>query len=211
MSEIEPRVQFSYIWPGIILVIGLVLMSVFGMEPYEDWYKKNYNWLKMESEFQKGKLVNTRARKSIVTRDTGTRFQIQMVLLYKPRDLFGSAYFNESFPSWLRLPARAFLWINAKEKYSSFLEAQKALHHARAKQKYTIYVNPANVTEARLYFWDNWFYIHLGMVLTFIGFLGIIFIFIVNARSSKEAIKRAEIEKLRKEKWKERKKYFSSE
>ncbi|MGM0597482.1 MAG: hypothetical protein ACQES9_10630 [Myxococcota bacterium] len=211
MSEIEPRVQFSYIWPGLILIIGFVLMFVFGMKPYEDWYKKNYSWLKMEADFQKGKLVSTSARKSVVTRDAGTRFQIQMVLLYKPRDLFGSAYFNASFPGWLRLPTKAFLWKTAKEKYDSFIDAQKALHQARTKQKYTIYVNPANVTEARIYFWDNWLYIHLGMVLAFIGFLGIIFIFIINSRSRKEAIKRAEKEKLREEKWKERKKYFTSE
>ncbi|MBU1536609.1 hypothetical protein KKF84_14885 [Myxococcota bacterium] len=172
----------SYIMPFLFLVAGIILMSVYGLKPFEEWYAKNYRWIAVPATFERGKIISVDGPKSLVAKDTGSRFKIKFTLKFEPRKLFDAAYFDERFPAWLRLPNQSFLWSETRETYDSILEARKAFDEMKARKSYKIYMNPENPRNAVFETWSNWLIIQLGFTLAALGLLGFGFIFIVNTR-----------------------------
>ncbi len=174
--------KMSYIPASLLLVGGFILMSIYGLKPYEEWFMKNYRWVQVPATFERGKIITVDGPKSVVSKDTGSRFKIRFTLKYEPRKLFDAAYFDNRFPAWLRLPNQSFLWTQTRETFDSLLDANKAFDEMRAQKHYSIYMNPENPRQAIYETWNRWALIQLGLVLAAIGLLGFGFIFIVNTR-----------------------------
>ncbi len=182
MEELPSVRKLGYLPPSVLLVIGLILLSLYGTKPYRAWYNRHYNWIEVPATFQKGSIISVAGPKSLVAKDTGSRFKIKFVLRYEPRKLYDTAYFDQEFPEWLRLPAQSFLWTETEETYDSPLDANKALATLKKQQRFTLYMDPANPRKARLYTWDRWLFIRIGAALTGLALLWFGFNFIVNTR-----------------------------
>lgn len=174
--------KMSFIPASLLLIAGFILLFIYGLKPYESWYNKNYRWIEIDGFYQRGSIITVSGPKSMVAKSTGARFKVKFVLRYEPRKLYDTAYFDQEFPPWLRLPAQSFLWTKTDKTYESAVEANKALAEIRKTGKFTLYMDPANPRKARLYIWDKWLMPKIGAILAALALLGFGFIFIVNTR-----------------------------
>jgi hypothetical protein len=193
MGVEEYKVKFSYMYPILVMIVGLVMLLFQGLKPYKDSYRKT-KWIRMTATFQKAQLFTEDGPKSIVSNNTGSRIKIKLVLEYSPKSLFGSLTYNAKFPRWLKLPNKEFLWAVVPGNYDGFVEAKKAKFEFKKQEKYTIYINPANPREAQHFFWDKWLIIQIGGIFLFLGVFLLGLVVVLNQRAYKKAIDRAVME-----------------
>ena len=196
MAEIEqnPNIKMSYIPSMVLIITGLILMAVYGLKPYKEWWNKKYVWVKIPATFEKGRVISTDGPKSLVAKDTGARFKIKFTLRYEPRKLFDAAYFDQTFPAWLRLPNQSFLWTKTRKTYETALEAQNAFAAMRLQNKFYVYMDPANPRKAYYFTWEKWLLIQIGFSILALGLLWVGFTFIINTRRAMIAEKQRQEE-----------------
>jgi hypothetical protein len=190
LSDEYAQVKISYVWPLIILVIGVILLSIHGTKPFYNYYKKNHSWIKLDATYERGGLITVDGPKSITVKNTGSRYKIRFVLKYHPRKLFGSAIFDQKFPAWLKLPNQSFLWTETPENYEGIIDAQKALAGYMSQRNYKIWMNPKNPRDSFLFTWNKWMLVQLGLMFSVLGLLGFGLVLIVNSRKDRIAEKR---------------------
>jgi len=187
MASENTNVQFSYMWPGLIFLIGIPFLLFHGLKPYDDLITRR-DWVPVKATLERGQVVSKDAPDSLVLKDTGTEYKIKLVLRYSPRSLLGPAAMNPQYPPWLLLPKLVFHWTLAPETFSSMLDAHAALREYQSIGDFELYMNPGQPDEATLFRWNDWTMIYLGAGLWAVAFLGIGFIWILNSRTMKRRL-----------------------
>ncbi|MBU1219901.1 hypothetical protein KKF34_18780 [Myxococcota bacterium] len=191
-QETESHLKLSYMWPGIIMLIGTAMASFQGFEPYNDYMDKNYNYIKVPAVLQKVLVVSGDGEKSIVTKQTNTVFRLKLIFQYSPRDLFGTNASLPDYPAWLKIPTKAYLWEVTNETWSTFKKVKEAQRTYIYKTDYHIYMNPENPTKARWQFFVDYTWAKIGLSLIGLGVLFILFILVVNNRAEKKYVSERE-------------------
>jgi hypothetical protein len=191
MASDNSNVQFSYMWPGLLFLIGIPFLLFHGLAPYDDLISRR-DWVPVKATLERGQVVSKDAPDSIVLKDTGTQYKIKLVLRYSPRSLLGPAAMNQQYPPWLLLPKLSFHWTIAPEVFSSLLEAHAALREYQRIRDFELYMNPGQPDEATLFRWNRWTMIFLGAGLWIVSLLGFGFLWIINTRTTKRRLSEEE-------------------
>ncbi len=187
----DSQTQFSYMWPGLVFLVGIPFLFLHGLAPYEDLLERR-NRVSIKATFEEGMVVSKDAPNSLVLKDTGTQYRVRLIFRYSPRQLFGPAALNPQFPPWLLLPKVMFHWTFAPETYNSILDAQKALREYESIREFEMFMNPGMPEDATLFLWKDWFSIRIGAVFWAVAFLGFAITWILNSRSSRKRESEAE-------------------
>jgi hypothetical protein len=182
MATEDSNVHFSYMWPGILFLIGLPFLFFHGLEPYDDLITRRH-WVPVKATLERGNVVSKDAPDSLVLKNTGTQYKVKLVLRYSPRELLGPASMNPQYPPWLLLPKAMFHWTMAPETFSSLLDAHAALREYQRIRDFELHMNPGQPEEATLFRWSRWSMIYLGGGLWVLAILGFGFIWILNSRT----------------------------
>jgi len=187
MATDDSNVHFSYMWPGLLFLIGLPFLFFHGLAPYEDLITRRH-WVPVKATLERGNVVSKDAPDSLVLKNTGTQYKIKLVLRYSPRELLGPATMNPQYPPWLMLPKSMFHWTVAPETYGSVIDAHAALREYQRIGDFELYMNPGQPEEATLFRWSRWTMIYLGAGFFVLSLLGFAFIWILNTRTSKRLL-----------------------
>lgn len=187
MANDNSNVQFSYMWPGLMFLIGVPFLLFHGLAPYEDLLTRR-NWVTVKGTLERGQVVSKDAPDSLVLKDTGTQYKLKLVLRYSPRSLLGPAAMDPQYPPWLLLPKLLFHWTVAPETFSSVLEAHAALREYQQIRDFEIYMNPGQPDAATLFRWNKWTMIYVGIGIWSFAFLGFGFLWIINTRTLKRRL-----------------------
>jgi len=187
MATEDSNVHFSYMWPGLLLLVGLPFLFFHGLAPYRDMISKRH-WVSVKASLERGNVVSKDAPDSLVLKNTGTQYKIKLVLRYSPRQLLGPATLNPQYPPWLLLPKSLFHWTTTPETFSSLLDAHAALREYQRIRDFELHMNPGQPEEATLFRWSNWTMVYLGVGFWALSILGFGFIWILNTRTSKRRL-----------------------
>ncbi|MBN2722620.1 MAG: hypothetical protein JXR95_00955 [Deltaproteobacteria bacterium] len=187
-QETEAKLKLSYMWPGIVFIIGLAVSVFNGTKPFEDYYKKNISWIPVKAQLQKVLIVTADGEKSIVSKQTNSVFRLKLVFVYSPRDLFGTNANLPDFPAWLKIPAKAFIWEKTEETWTTYMNAAKTQRHYANQREHLLYMNPEFPSKARYQFWENYLFTKIGIGIFAIGFVMLMFVMVVNGRAQKTYI-----------------------
>jgi len=187
MANENSNVQFSYMWPGLMFLIGIPFLLFHGFTPYEDLITRR-DWVPVKATLERGLVVSKDAPDSLVLKDTGTQYKIKLVLRYSPRSLLGPAAMNPQYPPWLLLPKLLFHWTLAPETFTSMLKAHAALREYQQIRDFEIYMNPGQPDEATLFRWNQWTMIYIGSGIWALAFLSFGFLWIINTRTMKRRL-----------------------
>lgn len=187
MATEDSTVHFSYMWPGLLFLIGIPFLFFHGLAPYDDLISRRH-WVSVKATLERGNVVSKDAPDSLVLKNTGTQYKVKLVLRYSPRELLGPASLNPQYPPWLLLPKSMFHWTLAPETYSSLLDAHAALREYQRIRDFELHMNPGQPEEATLFRWSRWNMIYFGGGLWILSILGVCFIWILNSRTRQRLV-----------------------
>ena len=187
MATENTNVQFSYMWPGLLFLIGIPFLLFHGLAPYEDLISRR-TWVPVKATLERGQVVSKDAPDSLTLKDTGTQYKLKLVLRYSPRSLLGPAAMNPQYPPWLLLPKLLFHWTTAPETFSSVIDAHAALREYQRIRDFELHMNPGQPEEATLFRWNRWTIIYIGCGIWSFAFLGFGFLWIINTRTQKRRL-----------------------
>ena len=191
MANDSSRPMFSYMWPGLLFLVGIPFLLNHGWTPYRDLLRRR-NWIPLRATLERGLVVSEDAPDSMVLKDTGTQYKVKLILKYSPRSLFGPAALNPRFPPWLMLPKVMFHWTLSPETYGSVMDAHAALRTYQSIRDFELYINPGRPEQATMFLWNNWLWIGIGLTFWILAILGIAFIWILNSRAVRHLVSEEE-------------------
>ena len=184
MAQEKTATQFSYMWPGLLFLLGIPFLFVHGFEPYRDWLQRR-DWVPVKATVERAHVVSKDAPDSLVLKDTGTQYKVRLVLRYSPRSLLGAAPIDPQYPPWLLLPKTMFHWTLTPETYDSVMDAHAAMRSYIAVRDFELYINPGMPDEATMFRWNDWLWIRIGFAILVLSFLSFGFLWVLNGRAVK--------------------------
>ncbi len=184
MAQEKTATQFSYMWPGLLFLVGIPFLLLHGLEPYRDWLLRR-EWVPVKASIERAHVVSRDAPDSLVLKDTGTQYKVRLVLRYSPRSLLGPGAMDPQYPPWLLLPKTMFHWTLTPEVFDSVMDAHAAMRNYVAIRDFELYINPGQPEEATLFRWTDWLWIRIGFAIIALSLLSFGLLWVLNSRAVK--------------------------